>query len=115
MKPPRRVKLSRRTGYRMPTNSVKCARPAKYGNPFVVAPRYPGWSRLGAALYISVGTAAEAKENHRKWLVGHLGVIGWVPPSVEQIKADVRGKNLACFCDLDEPCHCDTLLEIANS
>jgi hypothetical protein len=26
----------------------------------------------------------------------------------------LKGKNLACFCGLDEPCHGDVLLEIAN-
>lgn len=26
----------------------------------------------------------------------------------------LRGKNLACFCKLGEPCHADVLLELAN-
>lgn len=26
-----------------------------------------------------------------------------------------RGKDLACFCPLDQPCHADVLLEIANA
>lgn len=26
----------------------------------------------------------------------------------------LRGKNLACFCRLDQPCHADVLLELAN-
>lgn len=29
-------------------------------------------------------------------------------------RAELRGKNLACFCPLDQPCHADVLLEIAN-
>ena len=28
--------------------------------------------------------------------------------------AELRGKDLACFCPLDKPCHADVLLEIAN-
>jgi hypothetical protein len=28
--------------------------------------------------------------------------------------AQLRGKNLACWCALDAPCHADVLLEIAN-
>jgi hypothetical protein len=28
--------------------------------------------------------------------------------------ADLRGKNLACWCPLDQPCHADVLLELAN-
>ena len=27
---------------------------------------------------------------------------------------ELRGKNLACFCPLDQPCHADVLIEIAN-
>lgn len=26
----------------------------------------------------------------------------------------LRGKNLACWCPLDQPCHADILLELAN-
>jgi hypothetical protein len=29
--------------------------------------------------------------------------------------AELRGKNLACWCPLDQPCHADVLLEIANA
>ena len=28
--------------------------------------------------------------------------------------AELRGKDLACYCPLDEPCHADVLLELAN-
>ena len=28
---------------------------------------------------------------------------------------ELRGKNLACWCPLDAPCHADVLLKIANS
>jgi hypothetical protein len=28
--------------------------------------------------------------------------------------AELRGKNLACWCPLNKPCHADVLLEIAN-
>jgi hypothetical protein len=27
----------------------------------------------------------------------------------------LRGKNLACWCPLDQPCHADVLLELANA
>jgi len=26
----------------------------------------------------------------------------------------LRGKNLACWCRLDQPCHADVLLDLAN-
>jgi hypothetical protein len=33
----------------------------------------------------------------------------------QTIKAELKGKNLACWCKLGEPCHADVLLKIANS
>lgn len=41
----------------------------------------------------------------------------WVAKSpVRQalIREDLRGRDLACWCPLDQPCHADVLLEIAN-
>ncbi len=29
--------------------------------------------------------------------------------------AELRGKDLACWCALDQPCHADVLLEWANA
>ena len=28
--------------------------------------------------------------------------------------APLRGRDLACWCPLDQPCHADVLLELAN-
>lgn len=36
-------------------------------------------------------------------------------PSLSKIQAELSGKNLACWCALDAPCHADVLLELANS
>lgn len=32
----------------------------------------------------------------------------------EKIRQELRGKDLCCWCPLDQPCHADVLLEIAN-
>lgn len=34
--------------------------------------------------------------------------------SIKGLLDELRGKNLACWCALDQPCHADILLEIAN-
>lgn len=34
---------------------------------------------------------------------------------LDQIREELRGKNLACWCPLDQPCHADVLLELANN
>lgn len=35
--------------------------------------------------------------------------------TVDEIRTHLAGKNLACWCRLDQPCHADVLLEIANT
>ena len=43
----------------------------------------------------------------------------WKSPSslenVRDLRACLRGKNLACWCKLGQPCHADILIEMANS
>ena len=31
------------------------------------------------------------------------------------LRRDLAGRDLACWCNLDQPCHADVLLEVANS
>jgi hypothetical protein len=58
----------------------------------VCVDNYRSWLRHG----IPIGSEA-----HRDWVLSQL--------------PDLRGKNLACFCPLDQPCHADVLLEMANN
>jgi hypothetical protein len=32
----------------------------------------------------------------------------------DEIRADLAGRDLACWCPLDQPCHADILLRMAN-
>ncbi len=97
---PHRVQLSRRKGWRKPDNTVVVARPTRWGNPF-------------AAGKNGVADRAEAVRLFREltskpdWAVGEM--------SQQTVRVDLRGKNLACWCSLDGPCHADVLLEIANT
>lgn len=34
--------------------------------------------------------------------------------TIDDVQRELRGKNLACWCPLDQPCHADVLLEVAN-
>src|SRR5690606_13388964 len=111
---PKRVQLSRAAGWRMPENTVKVDRTTKWGNPFVVG---------------RDGTQADCVEAFG-WLAGEkasLEAMGrvLVPPEgldgaqkvLSELAADassLRGKNLACWCALDQPCHADVLLRLAN-
>lgn len=114
---PRRVQRKRVKGWRMPANTVSVCRPGKFGNPFKPDEcREAGYT----------GTDLEIKQRcvdaFRAWLVHPDGWLNWQGDEAEQRKAEIldgleslRGKNLACFCKLDEPCHADVLLELANS
>ncbi len=86
---PIRVQLRRTKGWRMPPNTVKVSRPSPYGN-------YAGSTREAYELDI-----AEMSNADRAFFMDRV--------------AELRGLNLACWCDLDEACHADWLLEMANS
>ncbi len=74
----------------MPTNTVFVGRPSRHGNPF----------KIGVH-----GTREECIEKYKIWAAMRT----------EVIKQELRGKDLACFCRLDQACHADELLLIANS
>ena len=100
---PHRVQLSRAKGWRMPPNTIKIDRTTRWGNPFVIGK--DGTREECIALYrrFVVGKAATKREDvltSRKLVAGHVG--------------ELKGKNLACWCPLDGPCHAEVLLELAN-
>lgn len=97
---PERVQLSHRKGWRMPPNTVSVARPTVYGNPY----------RVGRD-----GTAEECVAKFRADIERDIGgPIGMHRALMRTLLAKLRGKNLACWCPLDQPCHADALLELAN-
>lgn len=98
---PHRVQLSRKKGWRMPANTVSVARPGPYGN------RY----RVGTD-----GTAQECVDKCRAdWEAGLAQPAGSLHRALYRGSiARLRGKNLACWCSLNAPCHADVLLELAN-
>lgn len=105
---PARIQLSRRKGWRMPPNTVKVTRPGPWGNPFVISDMITPGKKVGG-FYIAVPTAEDAVECFRLMLHD--------PNRADQLAAvsDLRGKNLACWCKPDAPCHADVLLEMANA
>lgn len=94
---PQRVQLSRRRGWRMPPNTVKVDRSTPWGNP------YHGTGSMTAEARAYV-TSLFNEYLKRPEKAG----------KVAAIREQLRGKNLACWCPLDEPCHADVLLQIAN-
>ena len=89
---PTRHRRSRRKGARLPAGTVVVTRPTKWGNPHPLA--------LGRA---------EAVRRYRDDLLA-----GRLPITVDDVRRELRGRDLACYCPLDEPCHADVLLAVAN-
>lgn len=114
-KKPVRVQLSRRKGFKLPPETVVVARPTKWGNPFTVTQKMkPGAAVAGGMGYIAVETVEDAVECFRE-MFAHEGEPGTRIHAMEAALPELRGKNLACWCALDKPCHADVLLEIANA
>ena len=123
---PVRVQLSRRKGWRMPENTVSVARPGKWGNPYRVDADAMPWSQLP---WLSTERAKACVDYYRRaateWLtvpytkvprpdIGPQAFTFGAHLVAEAAPHELRGKNLACWCRLDQPCHADVLLELAN-
>jgi hypothetical protein len=105
MTAPQRIQLRRAKGWKMPPNTVKVARPNRWGNPFKVAPAFESEGVKFPAI-----TADSAVDLYREWVTTALQ--NW--PSTGEALGELRGKNLACWCKPDQRCHADVLLDLAN-
>jgi hypothetical protein len=105
---PQRIQLKRTKGWRMPANTVIVARPGKYGNRYIVNGALT--LHVDGELH-EVPDRATAKRLHREELEHWLTLR---PDLVTPMLEALRGRNLACWCPIGEPCHADTLLEYAN-
>lgn len=112
---PIRVQLSRKKGWRMPPNTVSVARPGKWGNPFnatqigVVLP-HPDPMRCFPMQIVHLRTPPSLD----RCLDMFAAVMQVKLRENPALTEPLRGKNLACWCPLDQPCHADILLRMAN-
>jgi len=90
----------------MPENTIYVGRPTSFGNPFRVGYYY---RECDGDPLISINTPSEAVMLFRNSLNKNRDEI------YPLIKEALKGKNLACWCKVGDPCHADVLLEIANS
>ena len=85
---PQRIQRSRQHKMLSPNGLpiVYVGRPSKWGNPFKVE-----------------DSRQEAVDRFAEYLA-----------AANLDLAVLKGKNLACWCPLDQPCHADVLLKLAN-
>jgi len=87
----KRIQRKRIKGWRMPPNTVYVGRPTKWGNPF----------KLKLSKF---GIQGNLLASYKLW----LGIqLDRDPHFLDELK----GKDLACWCPLERPCHADILLE----
>jgi hypothetical protein len=95
---PIRIQLSRRKGFKKPEGALVVARPTKWGNPFKASNHGSG--------------------SHARDIAATLYDCWIQQPEQKQLFAlaqrELRGRDLACWCPLNQPCHADVLLRIAN-
>jgi hypothetical protein len=99
----KRIQRKRTKGWRMPEGAVYVGRPTKWGNPYAIG----SWVRLRPErLPCQVADASHA--------VALFTADVWSNETFKKHAVELRGKDLACWCPLDQPCHADVLLELAN-
>lgn len=89
---PQRFQRSRRKGARLPPGVVVVTRPTKWDNPHPLA----------------LGRKEAVRRYGDDLLAGRLKV------AVEDVKRELRGRDLACYCPLEEPFHADVLLAVGD-
>ncbi len=96
----------------MPDNTVYVGRPTKWGNPIKAA---DGCTRKAATkAYREIVASEKGAYNVNYFLTHSYPATKAVRDHVVSHIHELRGKNLACWCPLDEPCHADVLLAMAN-
>ena len=100
---PTRIQMRRTAGWRKPANARYVGRPTDWGNPW----------RVGGQAHGATDAPTAVARYRRALLAGELKDRSGVP-LVERLQ-ELRGHDLACWCDLTQPCHADVLLHYANA
>lgn len=96
---PERIQRKRTAGWRQPAGVVFVGRGTVWGNPYRVGRPWRG--------YQAAADAAHAVALFR-------ALVDLSPTFVEQVRGELAGRDLMCWCRPGQPCHADVLIEIAN-
>lgn len=106
---PQRIQLRRTKGWRLPEGAVSVARPTKWGNPFWI-----GSNRCSGRGQTYAEERVTDAETSVRFFREMLSITPRNYPTQAEIVAELRGRDLACWCKPGAPCHADVLLELAN-
>jgi hypothetical protein len=119
---PKRIQRRRTKGWRMPDGALYVGRPSRWGNPFVVGEFAPHRHRAAGhpfELYIDrhrIARVDQAVALYSRIITEPTEhqYVGHVAPTVDEVRRELAGRDLACWCPLELPCHADVLLRLAN-
>ena len=98
----KRIQRKRTKGWRMPENAVYVGRPTRWGNPY----------KVGETAYFDPNFPKPTRPRHAvRFFRRHAAAINEIKPHWLD---DLQGKDLACWCPLDSPCHADVLLDMLD-
>ena len=95
MKQPIRIQRKRVKGWRKPEGVIYVGRGSKWGNPY----RVDAFGREKAIEIFEFYLA------HGQTMTGITAA---------DVRRELRGKDLMCWCKTNEACHADVLLRVAN-
>lgn len=85
-----------------PKDAVYVGRPSKWGNQFKIGDPHPQ------------SDTGKAKLTRNEAIIFYEYYVLNTPELLAEVKAELKGKDLVCWC-APKPCHADILLEIANA
>lgn len=96
----KRIQRKRTKGWRMPKGAIYVGRPTKWGNNY----------RIGTESHNEEELPLDAQGAVD--LFKHYQVPEMIDDGIDF--SELRGHDLVCWCPLDQPCHADVLIELAN-
>lgn len=115
---PVRIQRKRTKGWKAPEGAVYVGRGTVFGNPIKVTAKCP--AKHAAKMFRRMMKMSQMKlmesikfEDGSEAPMDGLAAVIWRQTVLKRLP-ELRGKDLMCFCALDQPCHADMLLEWAN-
>jgi hypothetical protein len=110
---PIRIRLGRGQRLEMPAGTVRVDRVTQYGNPFRIGE--PVDMQLAKRWGWKIEDPARRCRDAKEAADLFARALATDEANKAVLRNVLRGKNLACWCSLHQPCHADILLQVANA
>lgn len=109
---PKRIQQRRTKGWRKPDGAVAVGRGTRWGNPAQITEPEPGRHDVAVNDANGVIYSGADRDEARRAAVDFYRRMS--EHDRASIRMELAGRDLMCWCPLDQPCHADVLLELAN-